>query len=93
MPGSLIVFNKAFLLRMSLNVKLRRMGKKKPPAGWDIIEPTLEEFEAKMREAETDPHEGKRKSEAIWPVFRVSFVRISTLKIITLKISFENKQF
>ena len=58
---------------MSLNVKLRRI-RKKPPAGWDLIEPTLEEFEAKMREAETDPHEGKRKSEAIWPIFRVGFV-------------------
>jgi bud site selection protein 31 len=56
---------------MSLNVKLRRM-RKKPPAGWDLVEPTLEEFEAKMREAEVDPHEGKRKTESVWPIFRVS---------------------
>ncbi|KAI6183614.1 hypothetical protein M3Y97_00507400 [Aphelenchoides bicaudatus] len=49
---------------MSLSVKLRRM-RKPPPAGWEIVESTLEEFEAKMREAETDPHEGKRKTEAI----------------------------
>lgn len=60
-------------ITMSLNVKLRRM-RKKPPAGWEIVEPTLEEFEAKMREAETDPHEGKRKSESVWPIFRVSFL-------------------
>jgi bud site selection protein 31 len=47
--------------------------RKKPPAGWDLLEPTLEEFESKMREAETDPHEGKRKTESLWPIFRVSF--------------------
>uniref|UniRef100_A0A1I8C252 Protein BUD31 homolog n=1 Tax=Meloidogyne hapla TaxID=6305 RepID=A0A1I8C252_MELHA len=41
---------------MSLATKLRRI-RKKPPEGWDLIEPTLEEFEAKMREAETEPHE------------------------------------
>lgn len=46
--------------------------RKPPPAGWEIVESTLEEFEAKMREAETDPHEGKRKTEAVWPIFRAS---------------------
>ncbi|VDO74932.1 unnamed protein product [Heligmosomoides polygyrus] len=34
---------------MSLTTKLRRI-RKPPPEGWDLIEPTLEEFEAKMRE-------------------------------------------
>ena len=51
-----IVINSVSLLKMSLATKLRRM-RKKPPEGWDLIEPTLEEFEAKMREAETEPHE------------------------------------
>ena len=36
-----------------------------------MIEPTLEELEAKMREAETDSHEGKRKSETVWPIFKI----------------------
>lgn len=57
---------------MSLNVKLRR-ARRKPPPGWDAIESTLEEFEQKMRDAETDTHEGKRKTESVWPIFRVSF--------------------
>lgn len=57
---------------MSLTTKLRRL-RKKTPEGWDLIEPTLEEFEAKMREAETEPHEGKRKTETVWPIFRVKF--------------------
>eukprot|EP00158_Paraphelidium_tribonemae_P010133 Partr_v1_DN34976_c0_g1_i1_m39782 putative BUD31 homolog len=42
----------------------------KPPAGWDLIEPTLNEIDAKLRDAEAAPHEGKRKSEAVWPIFR-----------------------
>ncbi|KAI1711321.1 g10 protein domain-containing protein [Ditylenchus destructor] len=59
---------------MSLTTKLRRM-RKRPPEGWDLVEPTLEEFEAKMREAETEPHEGKRKTETTWPIFRIHHQR------------------
>ena len=63
---------------MALALKLRRM-RKKPPAGWEELEPTLEELEVKMREAETDPHEGKRKTEALWPIFRVSCFLIASI--------------
>uniref|UniRef100_A0A1I7Z2G1 Protein BUD31 homolog n=1 Tax=Steinernema glaseri TaxID=37863 RepID=A0A1I7Z2G1_9BILA len=59
---------------MSLAQKTRRNGKK-PPAGWEEIEETLEQFEAKMREAETEPHEGKRKTESVWPIFRIHHQR------------------
>merc|ERR1712013_254396 len=31
----------------------------------------LEELEGKMREAETEDHEGKRKVEAPWPIFKI----------------------
>ena len=51
--------------------KVRRGGRKPPPEGWELIEPTLEELEAKMREAETDSHDGKRKCEALWPIFKI----------------------
>nr|CAD7416283.1 unnamed protein product [Timema poppensis] len=50
--------------------KVRR-SKKSPPEGWELIEPTLEELEQKMREAETEPHEGRRKVEALWPIFKI----------------------
>jgi bud site selection protein 31 len=33
--------------------KVKR-SKKPPPEGWELIEPTLEELEAKMREGEND---------------------------------------
>lgn len=69
--------------------KVRR-SRKKPPEGWELIEPTLEELEQKMREgkngdvnkishllivfmflAETEPHEGKRINESLWPIFKI----------------------
>ncbi len=48
---------------------------KRPPEGWELIEPTLEELEQKMKEAETDSHEGKRKVEALWPIFKIHHQR------------------
>ena len=48
-----------------------RGRKKTPPEGWDLIEPTLDELEQKMREAEAEPHEGKRKAEVLWPIYKV----------------------
>ncbi|XP_062116295.1 protein BUD31 homolog 2-like [Humulus lupulus] len=37
-----------------------------------LIEPTLRELQSKMREAENDPHDGKRKCEALWPIFKIA---------------------
>jgi bud site selection protein 31 len=37
----------------------------------DLIEPTLDEIEGKMREAELAPHEGRRKVETLWPIFKI----------------------
>ncbi|GIY11356.1 protein BUD31 homolog [Caerostris darwini] len=50
--------------------KVRR-SRHRPPDGWDLIESTIEELEQKMREAETEPHDGKRKVESLWPIFRI----------------------
>jgi bud site selection protein 31 len=52
-----------------------RHKRKAPPEGWELIEPTLDDLEAKMREAEVAPHEGKRKTEALWPIFRIHHQR------------------
>lgn len=65
--------------------KVRR-SRKRPPEGWELVEPTLDELDQKMREgeythmhitvlsfynlAETETHEGKRKVEALWPIFK-----------------------
>lgn len=74
----------------------------KYPDGWELIEPTLRELDAKMREgwasyfflyslsyslpmkvilsylclaAENDSHDGKRKCETLWPIFRIAHQR------------------
>eukprot|EP00039_Didymoeca_costata_P013172 m.196180 g.196180 ORF g.196180 m.196180 type:complete len:146 (-) comp15696_c0_seq3:355-792(-) len=52
-----------------------RHSKRGPPEGWDLIEPTLDELDMKMREAEQDPHDGKRKVEGVWPIFRIHHQR------------------
>eukprot|EP01102_Stenamoeba_stenopodia_P007778 TRINITY_DN2191_c0_g1_i1.p1 TRINITY_DN2191_c0_g1~~TRINITY_DN2191_c0_g1_i1.p1 ORF type:complete len:147 (+),score=36.81 TRINITY_DN2191_c0_g1_i1:73-513(+) len=48
-----------------------KFSRKKPPEGYELIEPTLDELDKKMREVENDPHEGKRKAESVWPIFRI----------------------
>ncbi|TPX43060.1 hypothetical protein SeLEV6574_g05264 [Synchytrium endobioticum] len=55
--------------------KVRRNKTKPPPDGWELIEPTLTELAAKMREAENESHEGKRKVESLWPIFRLHHQR------------------
>eukprot|EP01103_Thecamoeba_quadrilineata_P005802 TRINITY_DN15555_c0_g1_i1.p1 TRINITY_DN15555_c0_g1~~TRINITY_DN15555_c0_g1_i1.p1 ORF type:complete len:148 (-),score=15.75 TRINITY_DN15555_c0_g1_i1:167-610(-) len=52
-----------------------RTSKKRPPEGWELISPTLDDLEKKMREVENEPHEGKRKAESVWPIFRLHHQR------------------
>ncbi|KAI5072533.1 hypothetical protein GOP47_0013048 [Adiantum capillus-veneris] len=49
-----------------------RTSRVKYPSGWELIEPTLRDLENKMREAETETHEGKRICESLWPIFKIS---------------------
>jgi len=52
-----------------------RTSKTKPPKGWELIEPIIDELQKKMKDAEVDPHEGKRKAESVWPIFRLHHQR------------------
>ena len=47
-------------------------NRKPPPDGFDDIEDTLLEFANKMKDAENAPHEGKKRSEVLWPIFQIS---------------------
>ena len=49
----------------------RRLKGKQPPDGWDLIEDTIEDFEAQMRDAVSEEHEGKRKNELTWRIHRI----------------------
>lgn len=65
---------------------MRSFAGKKVPDGWEEIEPTILEFEQKMRDgnkldllltyfclAENETHEGKRKTESVWPILQINY--------------------
>ncbi|KAJ2725329.1 Glucosaminyl phosphatidylinositol (GlcN-PI) nositol acylation protein [Coemansia sp. Benny D115] len=56
-------------------IKTVSKRKQKRPDGWEEIEPTLTEFEQKMRDAENESTSGKRKVESTWSVMRVHHQR------------------
>lgn len=56
-------------------VKIKTLNTKKAPVGWIEIEPTILELNQRMKDAENDPHEGKRKPETIWPILRIHHQR------------------
>lgn len=35
----------------------------------------LDDYAKKMRDAENESHEGKRKAESLWPIMRISHTR------------------
>ena len=55
--------------------KIKTNRTKQPPPGWDDIEPTLTEFETKMREAENESHETKRKNQSTWRITQIHHQR------------------
>lgn len=55
--------------------RLRTLNTKKAPEGWDDVLPQLEEFQSQMRDAVNEPHEGKRRNEATWPITKIHYER------------------
>lgn len=55
--------------------RIRTSRTRAPPAGFEDIEPILEEYETKMRDAENESQEGKRKAEGVWGILRVTHLR------------------
>lgn len=51
--------------------KVKTLKSKKTPKDWEIVEEKLTEFANQMRDAENQPHEGKRKAESLWPIWRL----------------------
>ena len=51
--------------------KIRKSKAKEPPKGWNTIEPALTELNYKLKEVTSEPHEGKRKPESVWPILRI----------------------
>ena len=54
----------------------RRWGRqKKKPKGYDYLKPVLDALDSEMREAVNAPHEGKTKSQALWPIHQINWQR------------------
>lgn len=51
--------------------KIKTSRTKPPPEGYEDIAPVLEDYARKMRDAENEPHEGKRKVESTWNIVRL----------------------
>lgn len=49
--------------------------KGKPPKGFEYIADTLSALESELRDMVNEPHEGKRKVEAIWPIHQINWQR------------------
>ncbi|KAF1333314.1 G10-like protein, partial [Globisporangium splendens] len=45
------------------------------PAGYEYIQPVMDALERELREKMNEPHEGKRKCEALWPVHQINWQR------------------
>lgn len=52
-----------------------KTNRTKYPADWDVIQPTLDALQQKMREVEQSDSAGKRKTEALWPIMRLNHQR------------------
>lgn len=50
-----------------------RFSTKPPPEDYATIEPTINDFERRLRDAENTPHEGKRVVEISWPIFQLNY--------------------
>lgn len=55
--------------------RIRTLQSKKAPEGWDEVSPQLEEFQQQMKDAVNEPHEGKRRNEATWPITKIHYER------------------
>ena len=55
--------------------RIRTLRTKKPPKGYEEIEPVLEEFQKQMKDAENAPLDAHRKEETIWKITRLHHQR------------------
>lgn len=55
---------------------MSRFGRKgKPPKGFEYLEQTLAALENELRDKVNEGHEGKRKTESLWPVVQINWQR------------------
>lgn len=47
--------------------------KKKPPVGFDVLEPVLDALDNELRDKVKESNENKRKTESVWPVHQINW--------------------
>ncbi|GAA97294.1 uncharacterized protein L969DRAFT_84272 [Mixia osmundae IAM 14324] len=55
--------------------KIKTSRTRAPPEGFEEIESVLDEYARRMRDVESESHEGKRKAESTWPIMRINHTR------------------
>ncbi|ORY78233.1 cell cycle control protein cwf14 [Protomyces lactucae-debilis] len=55
--------------------RIRTNRAKRPPAGFEDVEPMLEDFAQKMKDVENAPHENKSKTGTLAPIFQIHHQR------------------
>ncbi|KRZ62279.1 Protein BUD31 -like protein, partial [Trichinella nativa] len=82
-------------LKLNSLSKMHRIRAKREmvPKDWEVIESTMEDFDRKMREAQSEPHEGKRRVESLWPIFRIHHQRSRYLFEIKKYQRFQNQNW
>ena len=54
---------------------LGRTKGKRPPPGYDVIEPIIDALENELRDKVKESNAGKRNAESMWPVHQISWQR------------------
>ncbi|KAK9464827.1 G10 protein [Lipomyces arxii] len=55
--------------------KIKTLRTKRAPEGFSEIEDTLLEFANRLKDIETSSQEGKKRNQALWPVFAITHQR------------------
>jgi len=58
---------------MPLPQRWNQKKKKRPPEGFEYVEPVLEALENELRDAVKDSNLNKRKNESMWPVHQINW--------------------
>ena len=51
--------------------RVKTLTSRKPPTGWDLIEPTLKEITNSIRDVENTQFEGRKNPETHWKIFKL----------------------
>jgi bud site selection protein 31 len=60
---------------MSAPVRGGASSSQRPPKGFELLQDKINDFQQKMREAEAESSEFRRKTQVLWPILRIAHQR------------------